>query len=68
MDKLAIEGDQLDKKDIQVTYQNKRTISKSPSQKKWHQEHPGHNKSDRYYKLRRADTVILLRVSTRQTD
>ena len=63
-DGLAREGGKLDQQDKSVSYQDEKTIIKSLVYKRWRRLHPDFNPSDSYYRLNRADQVILFRLRT----
>ena len=67
-DRLAKEagggGGQLQQDDRQVSYPEEKTVIKALYRHKWKQQHPNYNQADGYYKLCRADQVILFRLRT----
>ena len=63
-DRFAWGGGQLDQEDRYTSYTNGKTIIKTPTMKRWKQQHPNFNQSDSFHRLNRPENVILFRLRT----
>ena len=63
-DKLAKEGGALDQENLDISYDEKKTIVKAVANRKWMQQHPNFNPKDNMKKLNRSDQVMMFRLRT----